>query len=61
MEDLTVGYNFERGSLKTIPAKFDLNSLIGEDLNVRRTSSDDKSSHGLWPGELKPSQKTPNI
>jgi hypothetical protein len=45
----------------TIPARFGLiwfKGFRGEDLNVkvydvRRTPSDGKSSHGLWPGELK--------
>ena len=43
------------------PARFGLiwfRGFRGEDLNVkvydiRRTPSDGKSSHGLWPGELK--------
>jgi hypothetical protein len=47
--------------LRTIPARFGLiwfRGFRGEDLNVkvynvRRTPSDGKSSHGLWPGELK--------
>jgi hypothetical protein len=47
---------------RTIPARFGLiwfRSFRGEDLNVkvydvrRQTPSDGKSSHGLWPGELK--------
>ena len=54
--------------LGTIPARFGLiwfSGFRGEDLNVkvyevrrmitdngRRTPSDGKSSHGLWPGEL---------
>jgi hypothetical protein len=45
----------------THPARFGLiwfGGVRGEDLNVkvydvRRTPSDGKSSHGLWPGELK--------
>ena len=45
----------------TIPASLGLtwfSSFRGDDLNVkvydvRRTSSDGKSSHGLWPSELK--------
>jgi hypothetical protein len=46
----------------TIPVRFGLiwfSSFRGEDLNVkvydvrRWTPSDGKSSHGLWPGELK--------
>ena len=46
----------------THPTKFALiwfRGFRGEDLNVkfydvrRRTPSDGKSSHGLWPGELK--------
>jgi hypothetical protein len=45
----------------TIPARFGLiwfRGFRGEDLNVkvydvRRMPSDGKSSHGLWPGELK--------
>ena len=44
----------------TIPARFGLiwlSGFRGEDLNVkvydvRRTPSDAKSSHSLWPGEL---------
>ena len=47
--------------LRTIPARFGLiwfRGFRGEDLNVivydvRRMPSDGKSSHGLWPGELK--------
>ena len=51
----------------TIPARFGLiwfRGFKGEDLNVkvydgwRRTSSDGKSSHGLWPGELKKRKKS---
>jgi hypothetical protein len=46
---------------RTITARFGLIwfwGFRGEDLNVkvydvRRTPSDGKSSHGLWPGELK--------
>ena len=46
---------------RTIPAMFSLiwfRGFRGEYLNVkaydvRRTPSDGKSSHGLWPGELK--------
>ena len=45
---------------RTIPARFGLiwfRGFRGEDLNVydvrRRMPSDGKSSHGLWPGELK--------
>ena len=50
---------------RTIPAKFGLirfRGFRGEELNVKvydvrrtdeRTPSDGKSSHGLWPGELK--------
>jgi hypothetical protein len=47
---------------RTIPARFGLiwfRGFRGEVLNVkvydrqRRTPSDGKSSHGLWPGELK--------
>jgi hypothetical protein len=46
----------------THPARFGLiwfSGFRGEDLNVkvydvrRRMPSDGKSSHGLWPGELK--------
>ena len=60
MEGGAVGLNFERAHPKTIPARFGLiwlRGFRGEDLNVkvydvRRTSSDGKSSHGLWSGEL---------
>ena len=47
---------------RTIPARFGLiwfKGFRGEDLNVKvydvrqRTPSDGKSSHVLWPGELK--------
>ena len=46
---------------RTIPARFGLiwfRGFRGKDLNVkvydiRRMPSDDKSSHGLWPDELK--------
>jgi len=47
---------------RTIPVRFGLiwfRGFWGEDLNVkvydvrRRTPSDGKSTHGLWPGELK--------
>ena len=46
---------------RTIPARFGLiwfRGFRGEDLNVkvydvRQMPSDGKSSHGLWPGELK--------
>jgi hypothetical protein len=46
---------------RTIPVMFGLiwfRGFSGEDLNVkvydvRRTPNDGKSSHGLWPGELK--------
>jgi hypothetical protein len=56
MEGGTVGHNFERD-----PPRLGLiwfSCFRGEDLNVkvydvRRTPSDGKSSHGLWPGELK--------
>jgi hypothetical protein len=49
----------------TIPARFDLirfRGFRGEDLNMKvydgRTTSDGKSSHGLWPGEVIKSQTT---
>ena len=45
---------------RSIPDRFGLiwfRGFRGEDLNVKvydgRTPGDDKSSHGLWPGELK--------
>ena len=49
---------------RIIPARFGLTWFRGfreEDLNVkvykvRQTTSDGKSSHGLWPGELKINQ-----
>jgi hypothetical protein len=49
----------EGGHPRTIPAMFGLNWLSGfwgEDYNVKSwqwTKPDGKSSHGLWPGELK--------
>jgi len=61
MEGRAVRHNFERDPQGIIPARFGLiwfSGFRGEDLNVkvyevRRTPSDGKSSHGLWPGELK--------
>ena len=56
MEGGAVGHNFERD-----PPRLGLiwfSGFRGEDLNVkvydvRQMPSDGKSSHGLWPGELK--------
>jgi hypothetical protein len=46
----------------THPARLGLIWFSGEDLNVKvydiRTPSDGKSSHGLWPGEVKTQQNT---
>ena len=61
MEGGAVGHNFERDPPKDHPCQVWFNSVQGfrrEDLNVkvydvRRTTSDGKSSPGLWPGELK--------
>ena len=65
MEGGAVGHNFERDPPKDHPCQVWLiwfRGFRGEDLNVkvydvqtdgrRRTPSDSKSSHGLWPGEL---------
>jgi hypothetical protein len=67
MEDGAVGHYYESGGVRTILAKFGLHvtwfsGFRGDDLNVkvynilrkdgRRTPSDGKSSHGIWPGEL---------
>ena len=57
MSDTILKWDYPR----TILAKFALiwfRGFRGEDLNVkvydvRRMPSDGKSSHGLWPGELK--------
>ena len=54
---------------RTIPARFGLiwfRGFRGEDLNVKvydiqRTPSDGKSSHGLWPGELKTKANKKNL
>jgi hypothetical protein len=59
---------------RTIPARFGLiwfKGFRGEDLNVkvcyvrwtdgRQTPSDGKSSHGLWPGELKTNKTTNTV
>jgi hypothetical protein len=65
MEGGAVGHNFERTHPGTIPARLGLiwfSSFRREDLNVKvydvrrmdgRMPSDGKSSHGLWPSELK--------
>jgi hypothetical protein len=57
----SINQNLKWDYPRIIPAKFALiwlSGFRGEDLNVkvydvRRTPSDGKSSHGLWPGELK--------
>ena len=58
MESEFVGHNFERGHPRTRFGLIWFRDFRGEDLNVkaydvRRMPSDGKSSHGLWPGELK--------
>ena len=61
MEGGAVGHNFEREPPRDHPCQVGLilfSGFRGEDLNVkvydiRRMPSDGKSSHGLWPGELK--------
>jgi hypothetical protein len=58
MEGGSVGHNFERDPPKDHPCQVWFRGFRGEDLNVkvydvRQTPSDGKSSHGLWPGELK--------
>ena len=61
MEGGAFGHNFERDPPRDHPARFGLiwfRGFRGEDLNAnvydgRRTPSDGKSSHGLWPAELK--------
>ena len=61
MEGRSVGHNLKGTHPRTISARFCLiwfRGLRGEYLNVkvydvRRTPSAGKSSHGLWPVELK--------
>jgi hypothetical protein len=69
MEGGAVGHNFERDPPKDHPCQVWFNSVQGfrrEDLNVkvydvRRTTSDGKSSPGLWPGELKKKRQKMNV
>ena len=64
MEGGSVGHNFERDPPKDHPCQVWFNLVQGfqrrnlnvKVYNVRRTTSDGKSSHGLWPGELKMNQ-----
>jgi len=58
MKGRAVRHNFERGPPKDYTSQIRFSSFRGEDLNakvydVRQMPSDDKRSHGLWPGELK--------
>ena len=66
MDGGAVGYNFEMGLPKDYPSQICLNlvqrfqkrrfkceSLRRTTDGQRRMPSDGKSSHGLWPGELK--------
>ena len=68
MEGGAVGHNFERDPPRDHPCqvrfnlvqrfqkrRFKYESLrrTTDGRTVRRTPSDGKSSHGLWPGELK--------
>jgi hypothetical protein len=68
MEGGSVGHNFERDPPKDHPCQVWFNLVQGfqrrrfkceslrrttDDDRRRRTPSDGKSSHGLWPGELK--------
>ena len=62
MEGVAIGHNFERGSSKDHSSKvwfklalwFLRRRIKCEVYDGRRTKPDGKSSHGLWPGELKP-------
>jgi hypothetical protein len=59
MEGGSVGHNFERD-----PARFGLiwfRGFRGEDLNVKVYDVRRRSSHGLWPGELKIGQSETRI
>ena len=66
MEGRAVGHNFERDPPKDYPSQVWFNSVQGFQRRRfkcessrrttdgrRRMPSDGKSSHGLWPGELK--------
>ena len=65
MEGGAVGHNFERYPPKDHPCQVWLNLVqvfqrrrfkcesLRRTTDRRRMPSDDKSSHGLWPGELK--------
>jgi hypothetical protein len=74
MEGGSVGHNFERGPPKDHPCqvwfnlvqvfqrgRFKCESLRRTMDGRRRTPSDGKSSHDLWPGELKTKMKKTNI
>ena len=59
MEGRSVGHNFERDPPKDHPCQVWFNLVQGFQRrrfkfeSLRQTPSDGKSSHGLWPGELK--------
>jgi hypothetical protein len=59
MEGWSVRHNFERNPPKDHPCQVWFNLVQGFQRrrfkceSLRRTPSDGKSSHGLWPGELK--------
>jgi hypothetical protein len=56
---MSVGHTFERDPPKDHPCQAWFNLFQGFQRrrfkceSLRRTTSDGKSSHGLWPGELK--------
>jgi len=59
MESGAVRHNFEMGLPKDYPSQIWFNLVQRFQRRrfkcerLRRTTSDGKSSHGLWPGELK--------
>ena len=66
MEGAAVGHNFERDPPRDHPCQVRFNLIQRFQRRrfkcerLRRTPSDGKSSHGLWPGELKNDQEILN-
>ena len=66
MEGGAVGHNFESDPPRDHPCQVRLNLVQRFQRrrfkceSLRRTASDGKSSHGLWPGELKKKRKKKN-
>jgi hypothetical protein len=67
MEGGAVGHNFEMGLPKDYPSQIWFNLVQWFQKrrikceSLRRMPSDGKSSHGLWPGELKKASFVFNI